>query len=463
MKNPVFSYSHVVLILILLSLSNNIFAQKRVSGLVTDENGAPFPGVNVRVEGTITGVSTENDGKYSIDITNEDATLVFTFIGYAEQNISTARKSVINVSMAPDVKGLDEVVVIGYGTQSRSRLTISISKLNDQALLNVPRPNIGQALQGNISGLRVINTPGTPGAIPNILLRGGASIQSPGSPLVVVNGIIRPLNHLSPSDIASVEVLKDAASTAIFGARANNGVILVTTKQGVAGKSDINYKVTVGFNEEREGYKYLNARDYISFVRRGNVNAGVPLSSANTQLGFGMPTDIPYQSTFDIRSFNPANEYLLTQGWDTVGDPYGGIIIYKDHAGEIKDIVMRDTKTIDHSINISGGNEKAKYYASLNYYNEEGIVIGSEYKRYTGIVNGSYKIKPNIEVSTGANLSTANQLGVSGNEINNMYRNLSIWPTFNPWIDTTKQGAKSYHPLLIFISEMKLLNQIGHD
>jgi TonB-dependent SusC/RagA subfamily outer membrane receptor len=293
-------------------------------------------------------------------------------------------------------------------------------------------------LQGTLPGLNVVTTTGQPGAGPSVLLRGGASINNPGGPLVVVDGIIRSYNDIPPEDIESIQLLKDAAATAIYGARANNGVILITTKSGKKGRSEISYKFTQGFNSARKGYTFLDARDYIYYNRLGNLNSQRSLTDVNKSRGYGLLTDSADLAVFDIRAYGPSTSYLLSQGWDTVGDPYGGTIIFKDHGGEIENIVFRNTQTQDHFINVSGGNDKGKYYSSFDYYNEDGVIVGSNYKRFSGNINGSYKVKPNVEVSSGVNASTSSQIGVNGSEINNMYRNLALWPTMNPWLDSAK-------------------------
>lgn len=411
----------------------------RVSGqVVSAEDNQPLPGVNLSIEGTSTGTITDVEGNYSLNVPDGTDTLVFSFIGYTTVEVPIANRTEINVSLAADVQALDEVVVVGYGTQSRENLTSSISKLDTEVLASAPRSNVGSALQGTVPGLRVVNTTGQPGAAPSIILRGGASINSPGAPLVVVDGVIRSFNDIAPDDIASVELLKDAASTAIYGARANNGVILITTKQGKAGKAEISYKFTGGYNQRREGYNYFGAKDFIYYNRLGNLNSGRPLEAVNASRGYGLLTDPANLAAFDIRSFDASTEHLLTQGWDTVGDPYGGTIIFKDHGGEVEDLVFRNTYTNDHYISVTGGNDRGKYFASFNYYNEDGVIIGSDYKRYTGNLNGSYRVRPNIEVSTGVSLATSSQAGTVGSEINTLYRNLALWPTFNPWLDAAK-------------------------
>jgi TonB-linked SusC/RagA family outer membrane protein len=412
---------------------------KKISGhVLSSEDNKPLSGVSVSVKGKSAGTTTNANGEFILDASPTDV-LVFSYTGYTSKEMSVGNSESLDLVMNVDAAKLGEVVVVGYGTQNRRNITSAISKLDSKVLENTPRSNVGSALQGTVSGVQVVNATGQPGAAPLILLRGGASINSPGAPLVVVDGVIRSFNDIASEDIASMELLKDAASTAIYGARANNGVILITTKQGKSGTSQISYKFTAGFNERRPGYNYLDAKDYIYYGRLGNINSGINLATANATRGMGIPSNKADSGSFDIRQYNPAtNGYLLGMGWDTVGDPYGGTIIFKDHSGEIEDLIFRNTHTQDHYVNVLGGNDKGKYFASFDYYNEQGIIVGSGYKRYSGDLNGSYKVKPNIEVTTGVTLSTSSQLGVNGSEINNLYRNLSIWPTLNPWLDSAQ-------------------------
>lgn len=412
---------------------------KPVTGRVTNsEDNLPVPGVSVVVRGKGTGTQTATDGSYSIQAAPQDV-LLFSYAGYGTETVSVGANTTVNVTLKLADKKMDEVVVVGYGTQSRRNVTTSIAKLDKDVLANAPRANVGSALQGTVSGLQVVSATGQPGAAPVILLRGGASINSPGAPLVVVDGVIRSFNDIAAEDIASIELLKDAASTAIYGARANNGVILITTKQGRAGTAQVSYKFTGGYNTRRQGYDYFGAKDYIYYTRMGNLNSGRTLAQVNGSRGYGLLTDSANLSSFDIRAYDASTANLLSQGWDTVGDPYGGTIIFKDHGKEVENLVFRNTYTQDHYVNVTGGNEKGKYFASFDYYNEDGVIVGSGYKRYAGNLNGSYKIKPNIEVSTGVTLSTSSQLGLaSGSEINTLYRSLALWPTFNPWLDEAK-------------------------
>lgn len=428
------------LVLLLIGSSIYSIAQNRmITGVVTEaETSLALPGVNIEKKETGTGTQTDENGAFSLLVAPGDI-LVFSYIGFSTQEIIIQDQNNLLVLLQAEAQNLDELVVVGYGTQSRRNITSAISKLDNNILANAPRANVGSALQGTLPGLQVVNLTGQPGAIPYILLRGGASINNPGAPLVVVDGIIRSFNDISPDDIASIELLKDAASTAIYGARANNGVILITTKQGKSGAAQISYKFNAGFNQRREGYTYLGAKDYIYYTRLGHFNSQRTLAQTNASRGFGLLTDAANLASFDIRTFGSSNAELLTQGWDTLTDPFtGGAIIFRDHSGEVEDIVFRNSKTQDHYLSATGGNDRGHYFASFNYYKEDGVIVGSDYKRYTGAVNGSYKLKKNLEISTGANFSNSGQLGVNGSEVNNIYRNLAIWPTFNPWLDSEK-------------------------
>ncbi|HEX6847797.1 MAG TPA: SusC/RagA family TonB-linked outer membrane protein [Chitinophagaceae bacterium] len=438
---------------------------KKISGRITDEENKPLSGVSILVKGKTTGTQTSASGEYSIEASEGDV-LVFSHTSFTAQEITVGASDVIDVSLKAEAAGLGEVVVVGYGTQSRRNITSSIAKLDKQVLANAPRSNVGTALQGTVSGLRVVNTSGTPGATPYMLLRGGASINSPQAPLVVVDGIIRAFNDIPSQDIASIELLKDAAATAIYGARANNGVILITTNQARAGSAQITYKYTYGHNERRDNYNYLNAKDFIYLNRLGNLNSQVNLATVNTRRGYGLVTTPADLASFDIRAYGPTTSHLLQMGWDTVGDPYGGTIIFKDHSGEIEDLVFRNTNTHDHYVNVMGGNDRGKYYGSFDYYKEDGVIVGSSYQRYSGDINGAYKIKPNLEISSGATFSTSSQLGTITSEINTLYRNLAIWPTFNPWLDSAKtkpnpgNGIADGNPLY-WIGKLERVNEVN--
>ncbi|MEJ5963908.1 SusC/RagA family TonB-linked outer membrane protein [Pedobacter immunditicola] len=432
-----FNLKTIVFVFCLLSSMMVMAQSKKVTGTVIGaDDGQTIPSVSIMIKGTGQGTQTDINGKFALTASSNDV-LVFTYVGYNTQELTVGDKTTLKVSLIAASAKLDEVVVVGYGTQSRRNITGSIAKLDKEVLANTPRANIGSALQGTVSGLQVVAATGQPGQSPVILLRGGASINNPGSPLVIVDGVIRAFNDVASENIESIELLKDASATAIYGARANNGVILITTKTGKSGAAEISYKFTGGYNKMRDGYQYMGAKDYIYYTRLGYFNANRTLAQTNASRGLGLSTNGADLASFDIRPYI-AGTTTLPAGWDTVDDPFGGQIMFKDHGGEVEDLVFRNTYTKDHYVSATGGNDKGKYFAAFDAYNEDGVIVGSTYKRYNGDINGSYKVKPNIEISTGVSLSTSSQLGTVGGEVNTLYRSMAIWPTFNPWLDEAK-------------------------
>ncbi|MVN20436.1 SusC/RagA family TonB-linked outer membrane protein [Mucilaginibacter arboris] len=467
--NLKFTFFKTLLTVIGVMLYTVLHAQTgTVSGTVTAEKDKQtLPAVSVVVKGKPGGTQTGLDGTFKVKADKGDV-LVFTSIGFVTKQVTVGSSTNIQVALAESSNTLNEVVVVGYGTQSRSTVTSAVAKLDNQVLATAPRANIGSALQGTISGVQVVNSSGSPGSSPLITLRGGASISSSTAPLVVVDGIIRSYNDIPSEDIASIDVLKDAAATAIYGARANNGVILITTKQGKSGVSQISYKFTEGYNKQRDNYHYLDAGDFIYYNRLGNINSGRTLAQINASRGYGLLTDAANAASFDIKAETPANIGLLQQGWQDIDDPAnpGSKIIYKDHGQQIQNLLFRNSHTQDHYLSATGGNDKGRYFSSLDYYNEDGVIIGSNYNRYSGTLNGSYKVKPNIEVSSGATFSTSSQLGVVGSsEINTLYRNLALWPTFNPWLDAADtqpnpgNGVTDGNPLY-WLNKLKRSNEV---
>jgi TonB-linked SusC/RagA family outer membrane protein len=453
--NSKFTLIKTMLTVIGVLLFSVLQAQTRaVSGkVIAETDKLPVPGVTLTVKGHPGGTVTDINGGFSISAAKGDV-LLFTSVGFITKQIVVGTASTIQVVMSDNSTNLNEVVVVGYGTQSRRTVTNAVAKLDTRVLENAPRANIGTALQGTVSGLTVVQSSGTPGATPMITLRGGTDYGIASSPLVVIDGIQRPYSDIASEDVASIDVLKDASATAIYGARANNGVILVTTKKGKAGSGEFTYKYTGGYNMQRKGYEYLNAADYLYTGRLGRLNSYLALAPAGTttltaaQLsaingspGYGLSTDPAYLASYDLQAETSANIGLLQQGWQDIDDPAnpGNKLIFKDHSQDISTLLFKNSHTQDHFVSGMGGNEKGTYYASLDYYSEDGIIIGTSYNRYAGNFSGSYKLKPNLEITTATNLSSISQLGVAnGSEINALYRNQAIWPVFNPWLDAAK-------------------------
>ncbi|MEN7550704.1 TonB-dependent receptor [Rapidithrix thailandica] len=420
-----------------LLASTALLAQERhvISGAVTDgESGEPLPGVTILVKGTTEGTTTDFEGKYKLEAPSEGV-LVFSAIGYQSQEVSVGDQSMINITMSVDVTKLDEVVVIGYGTQSRETLTTSVSKVDQKVLENVPYTNAASALQGSISGVRVQNTSGQPGASPRIILRGGTSINNPNgsTPLYIIDGVFRSqMDDVNPDDIESMQVLKDAAATAIYGSRASNGVVIINTKTGEAGKTRISYKYNLAFSELQKRYDLASARDFIYFNRLGLAATGEKhperLSRLDLATGSGIGNDLSNSTSFTTQYLTPENEHKLKEGWESMPDPLDPTktIIFKDT--DWQDVLFRTGVTQNHYLSASGGGQKATFDLGVGYLNSEGIAIHTGYKRFTARLNGDLKINNQLSVYGKINFTNSSNTQVfSENQL--FQRSLALPPT----------------------------------
>ncbi|UFH34344.1 SusC/RagA family TonB-linked outer membrane protein [Flavobacterium acetivorans] len=388
--------------------------QKKVTGKVLDADGNPIPGANIIAKGSNASAQTDFNGNFTIEVPDNVTKLIISFIGMEQQEV-TIGKSPITVILKETGQSLDEVVITGYGKQNRATLTTSISKLDTRILETSSRSNVATALQGTIAGLRVTNNTGQPGSTPSIVLRGGTNFNGSGSPLILVDGIPSDFYALNPDDVASIEVLKDAASTAIYGARSANGVILVTTKTGKAGRSSINYKYKFSVNKERNDQQFLSAADFIKYNRQSvayqRQAANKPNDFANfldgaTAFGTGGNTT---NSPYTVQFLTPTNEYLLSQpGWKTITDPLNASkqILFLDN--DVSDLIYQNSVTKDHYLSFDGGNDKGTYYLGLGVLDNDGLVLGSGFKRYSGKFSGSYKITDKVKVNSNILYSHSN-------------------------------------------------------
>ena len=396
-----------------------------VKGTVSSDE-MPLPGAAVVVKGTTHGAQTDFEGNYTLTAKEGDI-LVFSFVGYTTQERRVTGSRPINVSLKEEANVLEEVVLTAYGgTQKKAKVTSSIASVKTEVLSTGSFSNPAQALSGAVAGLRVAQTSGSPGAAPTLVLRGGTTLDGSGSPLVIIDGQIRGgLNDINPDDIESMDILKDAGATAIYGARASNGVVLVTTKRGRAGVSSLNVKLKHGFAYMNNQVEFLNARDYLywqrtavrnsarvwqnasgdwkGFTNEASLSGAQPYGTGNKH--FKSMTDDTvlnpnesansYWSTMFSESLSPSQKQkLLSEGWQTMTDPITGKeLIFYDF--DFKKAAFRPfALTRDYSLSMTGGNDKGKYYAGLGYYNQEGLPIKSWYKRLTGTLNAEYKLKP---------------------------------------------------------------------
>ena len=430
-----------LLMLCLFGLIGAMAQTKTATGVVTDQAGETVIGASVIVKGTTNGSITDLDGKFTLGNVKDGDIIQISFVGYKTQEIKFAGQ-MLNVILHDDTEVLDEVVVTGYGgSQKRATLTTAISKLDNSVLKNAAFSNAGQSLQGSVTGLRVVNTTGQPGTNPDITLRGGATITGDNSnALVVVDGIVRnSMSDVNPSDIESIQILKDAASTAIYGARANGGVILIETKSGKEGKTSVNYKFKIGKNFTRKGYEFVNAEDYIYYNRLGMLRTNqardgrMGTYNVDAQAGYGVGNAL-----YDIRYLTDETAHLQNEGWSVMNDPYydGKQILFRDYNGQLDDEVFSSSAiTQDHYLNITGGNDKSTFASSLGYYNEDGMIKGTGFKRFSGSFNGSYKIFPILNIKAGVSYvwSTRPELWIGTYEF--FYRTRSQRPTWNPWME----------------------------
>lgn len=328
------------------SLTPGIFAFT-VSGKVTSENGDPLPGVSVLEKGTNNGTVTDSEGGYTFSVSNENVTLVFSFIGYASQEIALSGRSTVDVTMVEDVVSLGEVVVVGYGTQRKTDLTGAVSSIKVSDIAQFPTARVDQALQGRSSGVYVLNTDGSPGGNTMIRIRGLNSINGGNEPLVVIDGLQGGnLNSLNPNDIASMEILKDASATAIYGSRGANGVILITTKLGKQGKPVIDAGYNVGFQKLA---RKLPVMDAATFARQYNK----------------------YRMTLTGDGNVPTPQFTDQQiaDWERNGGT------------DWQDEVYETGVMHNYQLAISGATDKLKYLVSGNFLDHNGILLNSAYTR----------------------------------------------------------------------------------
>lgn len=324
--------------------------EKTIKGKVTDSKGEPLPGVTVVLQGTTAGTTTDLDGNFILSNVPEDGVITFSFMGMKTVEESVAGKSEFNVTMAEDIVGLEEVVAIGYGSQKKKDLTGSVASVGTADLKSLPLASVGDAMQGKAAGVQVISS-GIPGSDPTFRIRGIGTIND-NDPLLVIDGVPTQsgLNQLSMDDVESIHVLKDASATAIYGSRGANGVIIITTKSGNAGKSAISFSAYYGIQQNTNMVEMLNASQFAALHNEMMANAGQAQNPAYS---------------------NPAS---LGEGTDWLG-------------------AMFDVAPMqNYSMSYSGGNEASNYYVSANYFDQEGIVNYTGFKRYTLKFNSNSKV-----------------------------------------------------------------------
>lgn len=410
---------------------------RKVNGLILDNFNEPLIGVSIAVTGTSRGTITDVNGKFELDVRDEDNEIMVSYIGYKTLHLKLDGRSFYKIVMQENSTLMDEVVIIGYGKQSRQTLTSTVSKLDNEVLKHVPYTNVSSALQGNIPGLRVQSTTGQPGSSSRIVLRGGTSINNPNgsAPLYIVDGVVREsLEDINADNIESIDVLKDASATAIYGARGSNGVILISTKEGgSSGKSTVNYRYSLTLSKIGKRYEMANAKEYIYYNRIGMHLTGQKrpnyLNLLNGATGYGVGNDLTNHTAYNVMYLNDDNKHKLNQdGWQTMEDPLdpSKTILFKET--DWQDVLFRTGISHNHYLSFSGGTEKANMFASVGYMTAEGTTITTKYERLTVDVSGNLKVSPTIGLDAKVNFSNSSNNAVySNNQI--FQRALALAPT----------------------------------
>ena len=382
--------------LLMSLLTSNITSaqnEKSISGVVKDEAGVPLPGVNIAEKGTKNSASSDFDGKFTIKVSGTNAVLLFSFIGYETKSVSLAGKTTLNISLNPNAQSLNEVKVVsfGYGTIKKENLTGSVASISGKELSKVPVTNVAEALSGRLAGVSVKSVDGAPGSDIVIRVRGGGSITQDNSPLYVVdNFIVTNINDIPPTDIVSIDVLKDAATTAIYGAQAANGVVVITTKKPKAGKTTINFNQYAQFQmlpkskrmDVLSPYEFVMMQYETARLKDG-TNAGATVKSFEKY--FGKYDDL------ELYQFKPANDYQ-------------------------QDVFGNGSVSFFNNLSITGGSESTKYSLSLTSNKDEGLLEGSGLKRNSINFKLSHDISKKLRLDIGTRISDreVNGGGTSG-------------------------------------------------
>ncbi len=442
-KHHFFFEKMMLICMLLIVFAGSTYSQElNVSGLVTDAvTGEPLPAANIIIKGTTTGAVTDVNGKFSINVTDADAILVFSMIGYLSEEISVQGKSSLNVKLIPDIKELDQVVVVGYGTMKKKLSTGANVHISGEDMNQKHSLRLEQALQGLTSGVQITSNSGQPGSNFKVRIRGVGTIGN-ADPLYIVDGVpTGDVSYLNPSDIESVDVLKDAASSAIYGAQAANGVVLITTKKGNAGKMNISYDGYFGIQNVISKVDVLNTKDYVMLMDEAYIN-----SNPRYRTHARYPYNLPFLPQLDANN-------------DIVFDSEGNIQIDPSVFDSVKTLNWQDymfnknAPVQSHSLSVDGGNEKNIFSASVSYFAQDGIVgthDQSSYERISARMNSESKIYKDI-FTFGENLTfahiTSHGIGVGNIYGNNVKGFISTSPTFLPYDDNQPDGfGRSIYP-----------------
>ncbi|WP_316766758.1 TonB-dependent receptor [Pedobacter frigiditerrae] len=433
-------------VLSLLTISTAFAQSKKITGKVLGaEDGLPIPGVSVKIKGTNTAVQTENNGTYSITVPSSETVLVYSYLSYVTIEKSVGNQTTINVSLESDSKVLNEVLVVGYGTTTKGAFTGSASNVKAADLQNRTVTNLNNALAGAAPGIQVNAGTGQPGAGPSIRVRGFGSISASNDPLYVVDGVQYSgnISNINVDDIENISLLKDAASSALYGSSAANGVIIITTKKGKSGGDKLSVKAMQGFTSRGiPEYETVSAYEYYPLAWQAYRNSlvypatgvAVPLATANTTATNGI------KSLLGNNPFNVADNAIV--GTDGMLNP-AAVLKYNDL--DWADEITRVGKRGDYGLNYSGGTQKSDYYVSLGYVNEKGYVIRSDFQRFSGRMNVNSKplswFKTGLNISANITKSKQADADGSGSIVNPFNFSRYIGPIYPVYAHNPTTGA----------------------
>ena len=437
--------------------ANNLLQQNRIIGTVTDENGSPLPGVSVLVKGTTTGTLTDATGKYTLSDVPPNSTLTFSFIGMTTQEIQLAGQTLIDVVLNEKSVGLDEVIVIGYGTQKRSDLTGSVVRVQTEAFQNQAMTQISQAFTGTIAGFNSNqNTTASGGS--TLEIRGPTSLSAGTTPLIVLDGVIfnGSLSDINPIDIKSVDILKDASSAAVFGSKAASGVIIITTSKGAVGKPTINFTAKLGVSEiTNKNFHPYQGNDYLNFRRDFFRTRLYP----QPDYYWNNPEELPQGVTLDMwrnASANPAADNFLEWTnrlnlWPTEIE-----MLKAGKTTNWMDKVFHNGLQQDYDLSISGGTKDANYYWSVGYVDNKGIILGDQFSAIRSRLNLNCNITDWLNVGINSQFSARDESVVQAD--------LGYLPSMSPygkmWND---DGTIKWYPNDYALEINPLLNYYGQE
>lgn len=369
------NHLRLAFVLLMCCAFNNLNAQqKSITGTVNDDTGVPLPGVNIVIDGTTRGTLTDFDGNFSIDASS-DETLVFSYLGMKSKSIVLQGETQFNIVLEADSEALEEVVVVGYGTQKKSDIVSSVVSIDEEKMLKVATSDIGEMLRGQAAGVQITLGDGGPGSSSEILIRGKNSIQGKNGPLIIADGVpIANINDINANDVASMEILKDAAAQAIYGARASNGVVLITTKRGKEGKMAVSYNGFTGIQTINRNFDIYSGEEYTQLKRE---------AARTSNLGVYLPDD------------------QLFSGLELASIQSGEFIDWE------KEVLGMGT-TQNHNLSISSGTDKMNVYTSLNYFKQSGVIQNSDYNRVTARLNVDQKLNKWLKIGLNSSFQYSN-------------------------------------------------------